>query len=538
MQNNQFDVIIVGAGLSGLTAGAYLSRADRSVLLLEKHTSVGGMLQSISRGGYVFDAGARAVENAGVLKPMLNDLGIDLELLKSSVSIGIEDAIVDMNSRKSIDRYGEILKKLYPESRKEVDRIFDSVDRVYKEMQVMYGFDNPVFKDLSHDRKYLIKKLLPWFGRFLLAVYRMEHMKEPVDSFLSSCTQNQSLVDIIDQHFFKKTPMFFALGYFYVYMDYLYPRGGTGTLPEKLKQKIIDCSGIVQCSTAVTAVDPAEKMITDESGQQYSYTSLLWAADLKTLYRIVDTSGLPEDAAKNVTKKSAQVIDSRGGDSVFSLYLGVAEPPETFAKIVNPHVFYTPNRKGLGETHLSDLETLISKGTAAAREEIYTWVRTYCALTTYEISIPSLRDHTLSPSGKTGIIVSFLLEYDLVNMIHAAGWYQEFKAYLEDEMIRTLNNSLFPGLLDTIEMKFSSSPISIERQFGNSEGGITGWTFLQQSPSVDRLLKIPSSVLTPIPSVFQCGQWTYSPAGIPTAILTGKYASEAILKQRKGEPRP
>jgi hypothetical protein len=44
------------------------------------------------------------------------------------------------------------------------------------------------------------------------------------------------------------------------------------------------------------------------------------------------------------------------------------------------------------------------------------------------------------------------------------------------------------------------------------------------------MLKVASSVDTPVPSVYQAGQWVYSPAGLPISILTGKLASDRILK--------
>ena len=36
------------------------------------------------------------------------------------------------------------------------------------------------------------------------------------------------------------------------------------------------------------------------------------------------------------------------------------------------------------------------------------------------------------------------------------------------------------------------------------------------------------SVTTSIPDVFKAGQWTYSPAGVPMSILTGKIAADHI----------
>ena len=51
-----YDVIVVGAGLAGLTAANMLARAGRSVLLLEQHSKLGGLATWFSRpGGHIFD---------------------------------------------------------------------------------------------------------------------------------------------------------------------------------------------------------------------------------------------------------------------------------------------------------------------------------------------------------------------------------------------------------------------------------------------------------------------------------------------------
>jgi phytoene dehydrogenase-like protein len=96
--NNKRKIVIVGAGISGLTAAAYLSREGCNVLLIEKSDKCGGLLNSFDREGFVFDVGARSIENSGVIRPMLKNLGIELELLESPVSIGIEDKIIDILS--------------------------------------------------------------------------------------------------------------------------------------------------------------------------------------------------------------------------------------------------------------------------------------------------------------------------------------------------------------------------------------------------------------------------------------------------------
>jgi C-3',4' desaturase CrtD len=56
--NSAHDVIVVGAGLGGLTVAALLARAGRDVLLLEAHTVSGGCASYFSRKKFLFDAGA------------------------------------------------------------------------------------------------------------------------------------------------------------------------------------------------------------------------------------------------------------------------------------------------------------------------------------------------------------------------------------------------------------------------------------------------------------------------------------------------
>lgn len=51
------DVIIVGGGLSGLTCGAILAGQGHSVLVLEKHSVLGGRARCIDRDGWLIDYG-------------------------------------------------------------------------------------------------------------------------------------------------------------------------------------------------------------------------------------------------------------------------------------------------------------------------------------------------------------------------------------------------------------------------------------------------------------------------------------------------
>lgn len=142
------------------------------------------------------------------------------------------------------------------------------------------------------------------------------------------------------------------------------------------------------------------------------------------------------------------------------------------------------------------------------------------------------------PPGKTGLIISFLTEYDLFKKIKEAGWLDEFISELEKRVLEVISESVYPMLKDKTIAHFSFTPLSIENRVGSSEGGITGWAFHESMPVVNKIQNAARSVLTPIPSIYQAGQWAYSPAGVPMSILTGKLAADQVLKQMKKHKTP
>jgi len=533
MSENTYNTIIVGGGIAGLTSAAYLSRAGQKVLLIEKNRKFGGLVNSFTRDGFHFEAGVRALENAGIIFPMLKDLNIQLEVVKSHVSVGIENEIIDIESIDDLVKYRALLIKLFPESESEINEVLRIIRKIMKHMDVLYGIENPVFKDLKRDKSFIFKKLLPWLPKFILTVGKINRMNMPVEEYLKTIVNNPSLRDIIAQHFFKNTPAFFALSYFSLYLDYFYPKGGVGKLAEALKNKILECGGELKTETKIVEVLADKCLVRDQSDSSYKYDNLVWAADLKTLYKIVKTEGLPTKIKAKFEETKIGMLQNRGGDSVFSLFLEVDEPLESFRKIANGHFFYTPSKSGLGETHLKELDELLRNFEKIEKEQIMTWLDKFTRLNTYEISIPGLKDPDLVPPGKTGLIISLLAEYDLFKEIRKAGWLDEFTSEMENHMINVISDSIYPMLKDRIIARFSFTPLSIENRVGSSEGAIVGWSFQKSMPVVNKIQISGRSVLTPIPSIYQAGQWAYSPAGVPMSILTGKLAADKVLKKKK-----
>ncbi len=530
----KFDAIIIGGGIAGLTSASFLCKSGYNVLLCEKEDRLGGLIGSFDYKGFIFDAGIRAMENSGVLFPMLKQLDLDIDFVDNDVSIGIENDIVHLTSGDCIAAYQDMLHHQFPNDAASITALIEIIKKTMDYMQILYGIDNPLFMDLKQDRAYIRKTLLPWLFKYLMTVGKIKRLNTPVETYLKTIIENQVLIDIIAQHFFKNTPAFFALSYFSLYLDYKYPKGGTGVLISKMTEYIQKNGGTIRTNTMIQTVDPAEKTITDSNSTVYHYEKMIWAADIKTLYSSISYSDmLPNSIGKKIKNRKAFLSDKRGGDSVLTLYLTVDIDKSYFEEISGPHFFYTPKKLGLSTLPIERIKNVGGSYTEA-RDTVFQWIREFLQLTTYEISIPVMRDENLAPKGKTGLIISALMDHSLVKHIAQQGWYDAFKTLCRDEITTSLIHSVYPKLDGYIIDGFVSTPPTMVKRTGNTDGAITGWAFTNDTiPAISSMPQIAKSIQTPIPHVVQAGQWTYSPSGFPISILTGKMAADSVTKKLK-----
>jgi len=196
MVNKKNKVVIVGAGMAGLTAAAYLNRENYKVILLDKNERVGGLVGTFKSNGFSFDSGPRAFVNSGIVKPILKDLGIQAEYLENKITIGVEDQFFKIHSMGDLQVYKGILVDLYPESKHEIEEIISIISQLSDYTKVLYEFDNPNFIDFKSDLKFIFKKLIPWTFKFLIAMRKLNQFSVPMEEFLKSKTGNQSLIDL------------------------------------------------------------------------------------------------------------------------------------------------------------------------------------------------------------------------------------------------------------------------------------------------------------------------------------------------------
>lgn len=80
-------VVIIGAGVGGLTTAVYLAREGYNVSVYEKNASPGGRCGQIITNGFRFDLGATMVLMPGIYHDIFNSLNIKLEEEKDLIPL-------------------------------------------------------------------------------------------------------------------------------------------------------------------------------------------------------------------------------------------------------------------------------------------------------------------------------------------------------------------------------------------------------------------------------------------------------------------
>lgn len=124
-----YDVIIIGAGISGLVCGCYLAKAGMKVLICEQHYKPGGYCTSFKRQGFTFDAAAHCFggyRKNGITRSVFDDLAIDkkIKIIQSNLSNIIMTPDYKVSFWADLDRTIKEFQIAFPEESDNIKNFF------------------------------------------------------------------------------------------------------------------------------------------------------------------------------------------------------------------------------------------------------------------------------------------------------------------------------------------------------------------------------------------------------------------------------
>ena len=127
-----YDIIVVGGGLGGLTAGAKLAREGKKVLLIEQHSQPGGCATTFKRGDYTLEVGLHEMDGPSprdMKNRIFGELGISdsVQLVKVPEFYRFLCRNIDITVPHHPDEAAETLKKRFPSETAGIDSYFEQI---------------------------------------------------------------------------------------------------------------------------------------------------------------------------------------------------------------------------------------------------------------------------------------------------------------------------------------------------------------------------------------------------------------------------
>ena len=137
----KYDVVVVGAGLAGLSAALQTAVAGKKTLLIEQHNLPGGCASSFVRGRFEFEPSLHELcdygpaDNPGDVRNLLDGFGVKLNWYEVPdcfrvITTGSDGKPLDVTMPTGIENFKKALCKEVPGCEKQVDELFDLFEEV------------------------------------------------------------------------------------------------------------------------------------------------------------------------------------------------------------------------------------------------------------------------------------------------------------------------------------------------------------------------------------------------------------------------
>lgn len=510
--SEQFDVVIIGAGISGLTSAALFSRFGYKVCVLEMDARPGGYIAGFRRLDYRFDSAIHWLNQCGpkgLVTHAFNAIGTDYP--KSKTQHAIRRYFIDDVSylvTTDVDRLRDEWIRDFPQDEKGIRRFFRDAKRIGR------SFENFRFINRNLTTMNLWGKMLRGFQLLRFALPFIPHISyhgdEGVQKGLKKYFTDERLLKLFgaEQDLLS---CLIPIAWAHIKDYQTPPEGGSQTFAEWLYHVTQSYGNEVRLQSRVTEITlngkhaTGVKYVRKGKMEEVRAKYIVASCDVETLYEKMLPSGIvPEKRLSSL--RNAELYAS-------AVTLSIALNCKAEDLGFDEEIFYladgnsTRTELGSGDPHTSGIHILAS----------------------------STRDTSLAPEGKgtlTIFIPGFIEQFDFWgtdrdekgNFVRSER-YKQLKQEVADILLDRVEKQLDIDLRSHIVYLDIATPITHFRYTGNRGG-----TMMGARPGKANMKAGVAHYKTPIDNLFLSGHWAELGGGIPVAVRAALNSTLLVMK--------
>jgi phytoene dehydrogenase-like protein len=487
----QKSIIIIGAGIAGLSAGSYGQMNGYSTKIFESHSKPGGLCTSWKKEGYTIDGcfqwlvGSsressmyRVWEELGAVqgRRMINyDEFLRIEGADGKVFILYTDA----------DRLEKHMLEIAPQDENVIRELIKGV-RTFASTEFPVGKAPELYGFLDGLR--MMVRMLPFMGAW--RKWRGISVEDFAKTFKEPFLREAFPVIFWGLHDFPMMALMMTVAWLHK-KTAGFPEGGSLEVARAIERRYIGLGGELHYNSKVAKIvvenDQAVGVRLDDGTEHRSDIVISAADGHSTIFNMLD--------AKYVDDKTRGYYEKL---PIFrpqlQVSLGVArdlskEPHSLIYQLDKPVVIAGETLKWFGWRH-------------------------YCF------------DPTLTPQGKSVVVYLTGSDYEYWRKLYQdSESYAAEKKRTADVVIAQLEKR-YPGITEQIEVVDVATPMTYERYTGNWQGSMEGWLLTTKTLGMRMSKTLPG-----LRNFYMSGQWVEPGGGVPTAAMSGRNTIQIISKR-------
>lgn len=497
---NQYDVIIIGAGLSGLSAAALCAKRGLTVAVFENAYNPGGSCGIFRRKHRTFDIGSSMLygfgeEGFNAHRFLFNALEEPIDMIRHEnlYAVNFDDHRITFH--QDIQKFADELSSVFPDEKENIHRFYRETYQLYYNVLV----ENPVYstpdetdpKDglksvMQHPISYM--KFLSYLNKTAKSFLQKYFSNPEIFNFFDKMTSTYSYTTV------EESPAILAA---VMFVDNhvggsSYPAGSTLFLPGKLEKVIEEHDGDMFYESKVSEILFKENTpcgVKTIHGKEFFAEDIIFSGTVWNLYN--------------------DLLPPAQKDEILTEWANKQVP--TYPSVV----MYSTVKRDVIPVGTNPIEMLVGRMDKLDESEV----------TAY---IPSIDDHTICPDDEHIVLAIGPATRDWFGM-NQAEYLQAKKE--EKERLCAILEKKFPGFTDNLRHFEVATPKTIERYTLKHGGAVAGPKQMLGQHMFKR-----QKTRTKWNHLFCCGESTVMGTGTPTVTVSGIAAANAVLKNRQLEP--